>query len=67
MVEDMCTKWETTRYDKVRNCYVAELSPEKRELLFQEIRKILKYAEERAELEGWIDAENLERELRMDS
>lgn len=63
----MCTKWETTRYNKVCNGYVAELSPEKRELLSQEIRKILKHAEERAELEGWIDAENLERELRMGS
>ena len=30
------------------------------------VGKLLKCAEERAELEGWIDADNLEKELLMD-
>ena len=54
-----------SKYAKSNNTCVASLSEEEKKLLVKRVEKLLKRAEERAELEGWIDADHLEDELRM--
>lgn len=54
-----------SKYAKSNNICVASLSEEEKKLLVKRVEKLLKRAEERAELEGWIDADHLEDELRM--
>ena len=54
-----------SKYANTHNICVASLSEEEKKLLVKRVEKLLKCAEERAELEGWIDADHLENELRM--
>ena len=54
-----------SKYAKTHNICVALLSEEEKKLLVKRVEKLLKRAEERAALEGWIDADHLEDELRM--
>lgn len=55
-----------SKYAKTNNICVASLSAEEKERLVQKVEESLKRAEERAELEGWIDTDHLEKELRLD-
>ena len=54
-----------SKYAKTHNICVALLSEEEKKLLVKRVEKLLKRAEERAALEGWIDADHLENELRI--
>ena len=55
-----------SKYAKTHNICVASLSAEEKERLVQKVERFLKRAEERAELEGWIDVDDLEKELLVD-